>query len=234
MPLLTHAPSPSHPAVAPLPGGPDPAARAAAMAQHPSAGGEAPVVAAASFADTVRLLTGSWRVEDPAGFADAMLGAPMIAGYPVLDAAEAVGYSPDPWSIRRCATVRAVLGGLPTRRNLQVARVAAEQAGRRITEARALAPAAGAAVACFVVAHLVDGPGTSRRPGGAEDPSWAVMVVGDRRGGVGAVVRARFGRPSAPPLRVPLLQLRERLTRDPEEVPAGDAATAVVVPFRLR
>jgi len=69
------------------------------MSRHPAAGARATVSplsgpvsprsaavgGGASFATVAALLTGPWRVNEPAAFATAMRTAPLVAGYPVVD-----------------------------------------------------------------------------------------------------------------------------------------------------
>ena len=202
-------------------------ARALSMAHHPTAA--TTVSAVATFADVVRLLTGPWRVEDPEGFATAMTGAALLAGHPVLGLAEPGGYSPDPWSIRVFASWRAVLGGLAERADLKVACVTAEHHGWQIAEGRAKAPAAGAQVECFAVAHL-------EAPRGH---SWMLLVAGDGHGGVVSIARAVLGCPRprcCPPAASWARPGLERLAQRFWSAAGGDAVpnepAGVVVPFR--
>jgi hypothetical protein len=220
----THSPSPI-PMEAPAL--PQQDARALSMAHHPTAA--TTVSGVANFLDVVRLLTGPWRVDDPTEFAAAMTGATLIAGHPVLDLAEPAGYSPDPWSIRAFAAWRALLGGLAERSDLKVACVAAEHHGWRIAEGRAKAPAAGAHVECFAVAHL-------EAPRGH---SWVLLVAGDGHGGVASIARAVLGSPRPRCCLPPASWARpglDRLARRFWSAAGGDAApaetTGVVVPFR--
>lgn len=228
----------------------DPAARlaglAGAMARHPAAGAPpGPATRVAGFTALVGLLTGAWRVDDPEGFAAAMTGAALIGGHAVLDLAEPQGFSPDPWSIRAWAALRATLGGLAERRTLEVARVSADHAGARITEARARAqaPARGAEVESFVVAHLVEPLDRRRGPGSPAplDHSWMVLIVGDGSGGVASVARAvvscpgrpRCCRAPAPWARPALRRLADRLVTP--GLPSPDLVNAgVVVPLLRR
>lgn len=193
MALVTHPSSLDH-----IDRFPAECARAGAMSRHPAAGH--PPTPLASFADLVGLLTGPWRVDDPEGFVAAMRGAALVGGHPVMDLAEPGGFSPDPWSIRAWAVLRATLGGLADRRGLEVACVSADHGGCRIVEARAHAPAGRAGVECFVVAHFVDAIDGGRGPHAiAPDHSWALIVVGDGHGGVAVTARATLSCPLRPP-----------------------------------
>lgn len=233
----------------------DPADRAAAISRHPSArlrpgSGKAvrPAGAGCSFSALVELLTGTWRAQDPHGFAAAMTGAPLVGGHAVLDVAllgEAAGTG-DAWSAQASERLRATLAGAASR--LEPRWVAGDRpdgdGGRHVfVEARGEAGADGEEPALFVVAHLVErlGPGGERSRGRC-DHSWVVVVTGDPSGRVTTVLRAVLAcpggccRPIPGWARLPLAALRERLVGPALGTivaPAGDRR-AEVIPLRRR
>jgi hypothetical protein len=235
-------------------------ARAAAMARHPASAArsgrvarpEPRLPAPPSFARAVEVLTGLWRVADPGGFATAMTAAPVVAGHPVLDLAQvsALEAGPlDPCSRGLLTALELAVGRLLRSPDLELEWVAGLHDGHLYVEARArLAPPAGDGREAFVVAHVVEfvgAGGRARRPG-MIDHSWAVLVLGDGRGGVAGIVRAMLSCPSRccpepgaglaftmPAFRQRLLApalAAHGLLTDPSDSPAE----AVVLPFRRR
>jgi hypothetical protein len=230
------------------------------MARHPASAartGEAvrlepQVPPPLAFAGVVELLTGLWRLADPSGFAAAMTAAPVVAGHPVLDLAQlsALERGPaDPRSVALLAALEEAAGGVLRASDLDLDWVAAIHAGHLYVEARArLIPAAGRGQEAFVVAHAVEfvGAGARARRPALVDHSWAVLVLGDGRGGVAGIVRASLFCPSGccpPPgprsgFAVPAFRQRliapalaaHGLAADAPGTPDG----AVVLPFRRR
>jgi hypothetical protein len=235
-------------------------ARAAAMARHPtSAAGSGParrpqprLAPPPSFAGVVGVLTGLWRVADPAGFAAAMTAAPVVAGHAVLDLAQVSAGEAQPLdratAVLFTALESAAVSVLRSP-DLELEWVAGAHAGHLYVEARArLVPPGGDAREAFVVAHVVEfvaAGGPARRPA-MVDHSWALLVLGDGRGGVAGLVRVTLFCPfrccpepgtrvgfAVPAFRerllAPALAAHGLVSADPES-PAG----AVVLPFRRR
>jgi hypothetical protein len=221
-------------------------ALAAAMSRHPAAGGRgttAAPVEAPSFATVAALLTGPWRVNDPVAFAAAMRAAPLVAGYPVVDlcaCARQPTVQLDPLSAAVAGHLETAVGAAAERSALSVRWVAAVGGRYLFVESAARAPADADGPELLVLAHLVEpaqpglfGPGLAP----SEDDSWLVVVVGDGRGGVLGIGRARLSG-SRPPVRLRLAALRERLAGPARvaeglETPGESAMNdAVVLPFR--
>ncbi|MGH9039998.1 MAG: hypothetical protein ACRDZ3_07195 [Acidimicrobiia bacterium] len=156
---------------------------AAAKARHP-AGRLLTSRERLSFPDAVALLTGSWRVNDPVGFAATMASAATIAGHQVVDLSVSVGMH-----------LVDALAGIGRRPDLAQWWVSGSAAGQLVVEARAEAPAGPDGAEVFVLAHLVE----PMHPGSVPvDHSWVVVVVGDGSGGVAAVTRAMLACPRRP------------------------------------
>jgi hypothetical protein len=224
----------------------DSGALAAAISRHPAAGARGPVPAPTgtpSFATVTALLTGPWRVNDPVAFAAAMRGAPLVAGYPVVDlcaCARQPTVQLDPLSAARAGDLETAVAGAADRSALVVRWVAARGGHDLFVEAAGRAPADAEGPELLVLAHLVE-PVDGRPP--AYDDSWVVVVVGDGRGGVAGLGRAALPRHGAGagsplPVRLALGALRDRLA-GPAMVaegladPAGTAPSeAVILPFR--
>ena len=217
-------------------------ALAAAMSRHPAAGARAAVAASAespSFATVAALLTGPWRVNDPAAFAAAMRTAPLVAGHPVVDLC-ACACQPtvglDPLSAAVAGHLESAVGSAAERSALKVRWVAAVGGRHLFVEAAARAPADEEGPELLLLAHLVELPGTGTAP--LDDDSWLVVVVGDGRGGVAGIGRAPLPRGSRPPARLGLAALRERLVGPARvaegfETPGESAGNeAVILPFR--
>ena len=201
---------------------------AAAKARHPASrllgdGRNRPL----RFADTVALLTGPWRVNDPVGFAAAMSAAPAVAGHRVVDLATPEGEG-----------LASTLAGIAPRRRLGVWWVAGSAAGQLHVEARAEAAADGEGPEILVLAHLVEPLGAGLVPA---DHSWAVIVAGDGTGGVATVARAALACPRRPrccpppgsDVRFPLAALKARLLSPALEAEAASSPPpAAVIPLR--
>jgi hypothetical protein len=219
------------------------------MSRHPAAGARATVSAlpgpaaaapfpggAASFATVAALLTGPWRVNDPVAFAAAMRGAPLVAGYPVVDlcaCARQPTVGLDPLSAAVAGHLESAAGAAASRSGLAVRCVAGRGGRLLFVEAAARAPADAEGPELLVLGHLVEvaAPGPP-----VDDDSWLLVVVGDGRGGVAGIGRA--GLDGRPPVRLGLAGLRARLAagaRSAEglgETAACPAPEAVVLPFR--
>jgi hypothetical protein len=194
----------------------------------------------------VELLTGPWRAQDPAGFAAAMTGAPMVGGHPVLDLGWLDAATADPWSAGVLERLGYSLAGAASR--LQPLWVADElpdgHGGRHVyIEARGQAAAGGQWPAVFVVAHVVErlGPG-GERSRSLSDHSWMVAVLGDGSGRVTMMLRAVLACPDGccTPLptwaRLPLVTLRERLVGPALAARlsgAIDSSEAKIIPFPI-
>ncbi len=193
---------------------------AAAKARHPAGRLRGrPAEQRLRFAETVALLTGSWRVNDPTGFAVAMTDALTLGGHLVVDLATSGG-----------AGLAGVLGRIAPRHRLGLWWVAGSAAGQLHVEARAEASAGPEGPEIFALAHLVEPLGRGMMPA---DHSWIVVVAGDGAGGVAAIARAtltcprrpRCCPPPAPAVRFPLAGLKARLLS-----PALEAETASARP----
>jgi hypothetical protein len=181
------------------------------------------------FAETVALLTGPWRVNDPAGFATAMTESATLGGHPVVDLATFEGEALAP-----------VVAGIGPRRRLGLWWVAGSAAGQLHVEARAEAPAGREGPEIFVLAHLVEPLGAGLAPA---DHSWVVIVAGDGSGGVATVARSTLACPRRPrccPLpaadvRFPLAALKARLLSPALEAEAASSPPpAAVIPLPSR
>jgi hypothetical protein len=206
---------------------------AAAKSRHPAGrlltGRSGPPL---RFAEAVALLTGPWRVSDPHGFEAAVTGAPTVAGHPVTDLSTPAGEE-----------LVAALADIAPRRKLALWWVSGVAAGHLVVEARAEAPAGRDSPEVFLLAHLVEPLGPSRRRRIPADHSWAVVVLGDGRGGVAHVARATLGCPRrprcCPPLltsaRFPLAAIRARLITpalEAEEASSPPPAAVLPLPHR--
>lgn len=180
------------------------------------------------FAETVVLLTGPWRVSDPAGFAAAMTAGVEIAGHQVAELSAAGD------------DLVSTLAGIAPRRRLGLWWVAGSAAGQLHVEARAEAPAGPEGPEIFVLAHLVEPLGTGLVPA---DHSWVVIVAGDGAGGVATVARANLACPRRPRCcpppasgaRFPLAALKARLLSPALEAEAASSrppAAVVLLPAR--
>jgi hypothetical protein len=199
----------------------------------------------------VGVLTGLWRVADPGGFAAAMTAAPVVAGHAVLDLARVSALDTQP--LDRASTglltaLESAAAAVLRSSELEVEWVAGTHAGHLYVEARArLTPAVGHGREAFVVAHVVEfvgAGGRARRPA-MVDHSWAVLVLGDGRGGVAGIVRMTlfcpFGCCPEPGSRIGFAVpgFRERLLA-PALAARGlvwegePPAEAAVLPFRRR
>ena len=240
---------------------PDPTyqdARAAAMARHPASAvstgrivrPEPRLPVPPSFARVVEILTGLWRVAAPLGFAAAMTAAPVVAGHAVLDLARVSGREAgplDPHSRALLASLEGAVTAVLRASDLELDWVAGTHDGYLYVEARArLAPSAANGREAFLVAHVVEfvGAGGRNRWQAAIDHSWAMLVLGDGRGGVAGIVRVTLSCPSgccpdpAPGAGFAVPAFRERLLAPalaahglappaPEGTPE-----AVILPFR--
>lgn len=237
---------------------PDRAALAAAMARHPAGGGRPGAALRGnrppslpprpSFAEVAALLTGSWRVDDPEAFAAAMMSAPIVAGYPVVDLAASVAFPVallDPYSAATARRLESEVAVAAGRGSLEVHWVSGRLDGRLYVEVRATAPAGVDGPELLLLAHLVEETGDERRPRRAppgEEKSWVAFVVGDSRGGVAGIGRVLFGGRGwlQHPRGLGLDALRARLVAPAlaaEGLPgagAGSSTGAVVVPLRGR
>ncbi|MGH8975425.1 MAG: hypothetical protein ACRD0C_19745, partial [Acidimicrobiia bacterium] len=161
---------------------------AAAKARHPAGRHRGRVGAQPlRFGETVALLTGPWRVDDPIGFAAAMTTAGAIAGRPVTDLSISAGED-----------LLVALAGIAPRRRLGLWWVAGSVASQLHVEARAEAPAGRGGPEIFVLAHLVEPLANPGGPTVPADHSWVVVVVGDGAGGVAAIARATLACPRRP------------------------------------
>lgn len=211
------------------------AALAATKARHPASRLLPPAEhPARDFADVVSLLTGPWRIGDPAGFAAAMTHAATVAGRAVTDLAarDVPG-----------AAVTTILAGLPGRPDLRMWWVSGTAAGHLHVEARAQAPANRNGPEVMVLAHLLEPVRGTPRHAPPIDHSWVLVVVGDGAGQVQAVVRAILdcpGRPRCHPLPGPAVRfllagLRAHLISPALEAEgASNGSLAAVVPFPFR
>jgi hypothetical protein len=206
---------------------------AAAKARHPAGrrrgqSGDRPM----RFGETVALLTGPWRIDDPVGFATAMTTAGAIAGHPVADLSTTAGDD-----------LMTALAGVATRPRLGLWWVAGSVAGQLHVEARAEAPAGREGPEIFVLAHLVEPLGTPGYQTVPADHSWVVVIVGDGSGGVAAIARATLACPRRPrccpapvtAARFPLAALKARLLSpalEAEDASSRPPAAVLALPSR--
>jgi hypothetical protein len=204
------------------------------------------------------LLTGPWRVNDPVAFAGAMRGAPVVAGWPVVDLVASVRRPTaglDPLSAALAGRLESAVGAAADRSALEVRWVAGRGGRLLFVEAAAHAPADDEGPELLVLAHLVEAAedvGPTRVSGPLEDDSWVVVVVGDGQGGVAGIGRAPLvagllspvGGPAprcggaAVPARLALGALRARLVAGARAAEGladravAASSEAVVLPFR--